>query len=112
MDISHIKELEFIRHLNEQQIILLYNTSETLKFDAGDKVISAGDQDPYEYYLLAGELVLKESGDTLNAIKSIHANSHDGLKCITRSKPRPYDVYAQTNVALLRVELEHLKSLL
>ena len=112
MDISHIKELEFIRHLSEQQIILLYNTSETLKFDAGDKVINAGDQDPYEYYLLAGELVLKQAGDTLNAVKSIQANSHDGLKCITRSKPRPYDVYAQTNVALLRVELEHLKSLL
>ncbi|OUS26269.1 hypothetical protein A9Q99_18735 [Gammaproteobacteria bacterium 45_16_T64] len=112
MDISHIKQLEFIRHLNEQQIILLYNTSETLKFRAGDKIISAGEQDPYEYYLLAGEIVLKESGDTLNAVKSIHASSHDALKCIIRPKPREFDVYAQTNAALLRVELEHLKSLL
>lgn len=112
MDISQLKELEFIRHLSEQQIILLYNTSETLKIDAGNKIISAGDRDPYEYYLLAGELVLKEPGDSLNAVKSIHANSHEGLKCITRTKPRAYDVYAQTNVAMLRVELEHLKSLL
>ncbi|PCJ47563.1 MAG: hypothetical protein COA99_00710 [Moraxellaceae bacterium] len=112
MDISQLKELEFIRHLNEQQTILLFNTSETLKVNAGEKVISAGDQDPYEYYLLAGELVLKAAGDTLNAVKSIHANSHDALKCITRKKPREYDVYAQSNVVLLRVELEHLKSLL
>lgn len=112
MDISHIRQLEFIRHLNEQQVILLYNTSETLKFRAGDKIISAGEQDPYEYYLLAGEIVLKESGDTLNAVKSIHASSHDALKCIIRPKPREFDVYAQTNAALLRVELDHLKSLL
>lgn len=112
MDINHLKEFEFIRHLNEQQLILLYNKGEILKFGPGYKVISAGDEDPYEYYLLAGELVVREEGESLNAVKSIQANSHDGLKCITRSKPRAYDVYTQSNAALLRVELEHLKSLL
>ena len=112
MDISHLKEFEFIRHLNEQQIILLYSKGEILKFSSGDNIISAGDEDPYEYYLLAGELVIREPGESLNAVKSIQANSHDGLKCITRTKPRAFDVYAQTNAALLRVELAHLKSLL
>ena len=112
MDISQLKELEFVRHLSEQQIILLYNKGKILKLRAGDQLITAGDEDPYEYYLLAGEVVLKEAGNKLNAVKSIHANSHDGLKCLIRKKPREFDVYAQTNAAVLQVELEHLKTLL
>lgn len=112
MDITALKAFQFLKHLSDQQLILLVNKSEILKLKKGDQLIEAGDNDEYEYFLLAGELDLKDPNKKIGGIRTIQANTTDGLKAITRERPRPYRVFAHSPAAVLKVELESLKSIL
>ena len=112
MDISALKNFQFLKHLNDQQLILLVNKSEILKLKKGDQLIEAGEEDDDEYFLLAGELDLKDPAKKVGGVRTLQANTPDGLKAITRERPRPYQVYAHSPAAVLKVNLDHLKSIL
>ena len=56
MDIAELKKFEFLRHLTDEQLILLVNAGEIRKLKPGDTLIKAGDKDSWEYFLLAGEV--------------------------------------------------------
>ena len=112
MDISALKNFQFLKHLTDQQLILLVNKSEILKLKKGDQLIEAGEEDDDEYFLLAGELDLKDPTKKIGGVRTLQANTPEGLKAITRERPRPYQVYAHSPAAVLKVSLEHLKSIL
>jgi HD-like signal output (HDOD) protein len=108
MDIEQLKQFEFLRHLSDEQLIMLINNSDTLKLGPGDVVVETGAEDPFEYFLLAGELDLK----TNQNVKTIAAGSPDALGPIARERPRQYDICAHSNAAVLQVDLSALKNLL
>ena len=60
MDTEQLKQFELLRHLSDDQLIMLINISETLKLGAGEPMVEAGSSDPFEYFLLAGELDLRD----------------------------------------------------
>ena len=45
MDISALKSFQFLKHLSDQQLILLVNKSEILKLKKGEQLIEAGEND-------------------------------------------------------------------
>lgn len=110
MDIAQYKQFEFLKHLNDQQLIMLVNSSEIMKLKAGEPLIDAGDTDGWEYFLLAGELdLIPPAGQPVHTLQ---ANSPEALKAVVRQRPRPVSVVAHSTAAVLRVDLENLKNLL
>ena len=112
MDISALKSFQFLKHLSDQQLILLVNKSEILKLKKGDQLIEAGENDEDEYFLLAGELDLKDPAKKIGGVRTIQANTAEGLKAITRERPRPYRVFAHSPAAVLKINVDHLKAIL
>lgn len=111
MDISKLQDYEFLRHLTQDQIIVLVAKGELLKLKPGDTLINAGDEDDEEFFLLAGELDFKEPG-AYTPVRTLHASSPDAFRPLTRKRPRPYTVAAHSTAAVLKVKLEDLKALL
>lgn len=110
MDIAPFKQFEFLKHLSDQQLIMLVNNSETLKLKTGERLIDAGSTDGWEYFLLAGELdLIPPEG---HPIRTLQANSTEALKALVRQRPRPVNVVAHSSAAVLKVDLEKLKDLL
>ncbi|NPU92720.1 MAG: cyclic nucleotide-binding domain-containing protein, partial [Gammaproteobacteria bacterium] len=110
MDIAELKKFEFLKHLSDQQLIMLVNNSESLKLKAGEPLIDAGTSDGWEYFLLAGELdLIPPEG---HPVRTLQANSPDALKALVRQRPRPVNVVAHSAAAVLKVDLENLKNLL
>ncbi|MCG8314596.1 MAG: HDOD domain-containing protein [Pseudomonadales bacterium] len=112
MDISALKSFQFLKHLSDQQLILLVNNSEILKLKKGEQLLEAGDEDEDEYFLLAGELDLKDPSKKVGGIRTLQANTPEALNALTRERPRPFRVLAHSPAAVLKVNLEHLKSIL
>ncbi|MBA54179.1 MAG: hypothetical protein CMK89_06975 [Pseudomonadales bacterium] len=110
MDTEQLKQFELLRHLSDEQLIVLINNSETLRLGPGELIVEAGSSDPFEYFLLAGELDLQDP-DT-HSIKTIVAGSPDAQGPIAHKRPRPFNISAHSNAAVLQVELESLKALL
>ena len=110
MDIADLKHFEFLKHLTDEQLIILLNAGEILKLKPGDILISAGDNDPWEYFLLAGELDLTPPHG--HPVHTMAANSPEALKALTRERPRPAHITAHSPAAVLKVEQEALKNLL
>ncbi len=110
MDITQYKQFEFLKHLSDQQLIMLVNNSEILKLKGGEPLIDAGDTDGWEYFLLAGELDLIPPDG--HPVHTLQANSPEALKALARQRPRPVNVVAHSSAAVLRVDLENLKNLL
>lgn len=109
MDIAELKKFEFLRHLTDEQLILLVNAGEIKKLKPGDTLIKAGDKDDWEYFLLAGELDLIPAEGY--PIHTMAANSPEALQALMRERPRPMSVIAHS-AAVLKVELDALKNLL
>ncbi|MCG8668297.1 MAG: HDOD domain-containing protein [Pseudomonadales bacterium] len=112
MDISALKSFQFLKHLSDQQLILLVNKSEILKLKKGEQLIEAGENDEDEFFLLAGELDLKDPAKKIGGIRTVQANTPEGLKAITRERPRPYRVFAHSPAAVLKINIDHLKAIL
>lgn len=112
MDISALKSFQFLKHLSDQQLILLVNKSEILKLKKGDQLIEAGEDDSNEFFLLAGELDVKDPNKKIGGVKTLQANTPEGLKAITRERPRPYRVFAHSPAAVLKINLDLLKAVL
>lgn len=111
MDINKLKDYEFLRHLTQDQIIVLMSKAELLKLKPGDTLINAGDEDGEEFYLLAGELDFKEPG-AYTPVRTLHASSPDAFRPLIRKRPRAYTVAAHSPAAVLKIKLEDLKALL
>jgi len=110
MDIAELKKFEFLRHLTDEQLILLVNAGEIKKLKPGDTLIKAGDKDSWEYFLLAGEVDLVPAEGY--PVHTMTANSPEALQALVRERPRPVSVTAHSAAAVLKVELEALKNLL
>lgn len=110
MDIAELKKFEFLRHLTDEQLILLVNAGEIRKLKPGDTLIKAGDKDSWEYFLLAGEVDLVPAEGY--PVHTMTANSPEALQALVRERPRPVSVTAHSAAAVLKVELEALKNLL
>lgn len=110
MDIEQLKQFEFLRHLDDQQLIMLMNNSETLRLLPEEQFITAGEQDPYEYFLLAGEVDFIDPNS--GSRKSVPANSPEVMGPISRDRPRKLDVCAHSLSSVLKVEMAALKELL
>ena len=110
MDIADLKKFEFLKHLTDEQLIILLNASETIKLKPGDPLINAGDQDGWEYFLLAGEVdLIPPEG---HPVHTVPAHSPEALHALVRERPRPFSVVAHSPAAVLKVELDALKNLL
>ena len=110
MDTDQLKHFELLRHLSDDQLIMLANNSETLKLGPGDAMVEAGSADPFEYFLLAGELDLQDPAS--NSMKTIVAGSPEAQSPIASKRPRTVNIKAHSNAAVLQVELGALKELL
>lgn len=110
MDIAELKKFEFLRHLTDEQLILLVNSGEIRKLKPGDTLIKAGDKDGWEYFLLAGEVDLIPADGY--PVHTMTANSPEALQALVRERPRPVSVTAHSAAAVLKVELDALKNLL
>lgn len=110
MDIAELKKFEFLRHLTDEQLILLVNAGEIRKLKPGDTLIKAGDKDSWEYFLLAGEVDLIPAEGY--PVHTMTANSPEALQALVRERPRPVSVTAHSAAAVLKVELDALKNLL
>lgn len=110
MDIEQLKQFEFLRHLDDQQLIMLVNNSETIRVLPGEQIITAGESDGFEFFLLAGELdfVDPETG----SLKTVPANSPLAMGPISRERPRKLNITAHSLSSVLKVELAGLKNLL
>lgn len=110
MDIADLKKFEFLRHLTDQQLILLLNNSEVLKLKAGDSLIRAGEKDRHEYFLLAGEVDLIPPAG--HPVRTLSAHSPDAVQPLVRERPRPVNVVAHSAAAVFKTDLDALKNLL
>ncbi|MEZ5509502.1 MAG: HDOD domain-containing protein [Gammaproteobacteria bacterium] len=110
MDIAELKKFEFLRHLTDEQLILLVNAGEIRKLKPGDTLIKAGDKDSWEYFLLAGEVDLVPAEGY--PVHTMTANSPEALQALVRERPRPVSVTAHSAAAVLKIELDALKNLL
>ena len=110
MDTEQLKQFELLRHLSDDQLIMLINISETLKLGAGEPMVEAGSSDPFEYFLLAGELDLRDPHS--GSVKTIVAGSPEAQGPIASKRPRAVHIQAHSNAAVLQVELAALKELL
>lgn len=110
MDIAELKKFEFLRHLTDEQLILLLNAGEIRKLKPGETLIKAGDKDGWEYFLLAGEVDLIPAEGY--PVHTMTANSPEALQALVRERPRPVSVTAHSAAAVLKVELDALKNLL
>ncbi len=110
MDIAELKKFEFLRHLNDDQLILLVNTGEIKKLKPGDQLIKAGDKDSWEYFLLAGEVDLIPPAG--HPVHTVPAHSPEAMHALVRERPRPVNVVAHSAAAVLKVNLDALKNLL
>ncbi|MEE2732460.1 MAG: HDOD domain-containing protein [Pseudomonadota bacterium] len=110
MDTEQLKQFELLRHLSDEQLIVLIHNSETLRLGPGDSIVEAGSSDPFEYFLLAGELDLQDPAT--QSIKTIVAGSPDAQGPVAHKRPRAFHIRAHSNAQVLQVELEALKALL
>lgn len=112
MDISNLKVFQFIKHLSDQQLIILVNKSEIVKLKKGESIFSAGETDNFEFFLLAGELEIKDPSKTEANTRLLKAGTKESLDSVARGKPRKVNVKTHTAAALLKVDIETLKALL
>lgn len=110
MDIAELKKFELLRHLTDDQLILLLGAGELLKAKAGDPLIKAGDKDGWDYFLLAGEVDLIPPGG--HPVRTLPANHPEALMPLVQERPRALNVVAHSSAALFKVEREALKNLL
>ena len=80
MDIEQLKQFEFLRHLDDQQLIMLVNNSETIRVLPGEQIITAGESDGFEFFLLAGELA-----SACCAIRRMRSWNRSYCSCCSRS---------------------------
>lgn len=110
MDIAELKKFEFLRHLTDEQLILLLNAGEIKKLKPGDQLIKAGDKDGWEFFLLAGEVDLIPP--TGHPVHTVPAHSPEAMHALVRELPRPVNVVAHSPAAVLKVGRDALKELL
>ncbi|MCP5018831.1 MAG: HDOD domain-containing protein [Ketobacter sp.] len=110
MNTEKLKQFDLLRHLSDEQLIMLANNSITLRLGPGDVLAEVGSSDPFEYFLLAGELDLLNPHD--HSVKTIVAGGTDALGPIAHKRPREVGVNAHSNAAVLKVDLTALKELL
>lgn len=110
MDIAELKKFEFLRHLTDEQLILLLNASEIKKLKPGDQLIKAGDNDSWEFFLLAGEVDLIPPAG--HPVHTVPAHSPEAMHALVRELPRAVNVVAHSPAAVLKIGREALKELL
>lgn len=110
MDIAELKKFEFLRHLTDEQLILLLNAGEVKKLKPGDQLIKAGDNDGWEFFLLAGEVDLIPPAG--HPVHTVPAHSPEAMHALVREQPRPVNVVAHSPAAVLKIGREALKELL
>jgi HD-like signal output (HDOD) protein len=110
MDIAELKKFEFLRHLTDEQLILLLNAGEVKKLKPGDQLIKAGDSDGWEFFLLAGEVDLIPPAG--HPVHTVPAHSPEAMHALVREQPRPVNVVAHSPAAVLKIGREALKELL
>lgn len=109
MNTEHLKQFDILRHLSDQQLIMLANNSTLLNLHAGDTLFSVGEDHPCHYFLVAGELQLRDSD---NKVSRLVAHSPQALGAIGHHRPRKHHATASSISSVLKVDTGVLKELL
>ena len=94
--------------LSPQSRAQLLNQSEVLHFKSGAFVFNEGDNDPYTFFLLEGQLELISRGQTIQRLAGGRA---DAVYALAQLQPRKMSARAEDEVAILRVERHLLEKL-
>jgi CRP-like cAMP-binding protein len=94
--------------LSPQSRAQLLNQSEVLHFKPGAFVFNEGDNDPYTFFLLEGQLELMSRGQTIQRLAGGRA---DAVYALAQLQPRKMSARAEDKVVVLRVERQLLEKL-
>ncbi|MES9856944.1 MAG: HDOD domain-containing protein [Sedimenticola sp.] len=100
-DIEQLLLFQPLQALDRVQLVELAHTIHIESVDAGTTILQRGSNDDYTLLLLEGELELTAADGKKN---HIHAGDASSVNPIARLRPRRYEVSAQTNISILRID--------
>ena len=104
MDASLLRQFVPLNALSLLTLNELAVQTEEISLPAGRVIFRQGDDDPWLYFLLEGEVLFQEPN---SAPRTIRSGSEQARHALSRTHPREYSAVAATSVRLLRVD-EHL----
>ncbi|MEJ1296724.1 MAG: HDOD domain-containing protein [Candidatus Sedimenticola sp. (ex Thyasira tokunagai)] len=100
-DIEQLLIFQPLQALDQKQLVELARTINIESVDAGTTIMQRGSNDDYTLLLLEGELELTAADGKKNHIS---AGDPSAINPIARLRPRRYEVRAQTNIRILRID--------
>ena len=109
MDISLLRQFVPLNALSTLTLNELAVRTEEISLPKGRVIFRQGDDDPWLYFLLEGEVLCQEPN---SAPHTIRTGSEQARHALSRSHPRDYSAVAATSVRLFRVDENLLESCL
>lgn len=110
LDLNKFRTLVPINALYEDNLMQLVAQTRVERHVQGDKLFSAGDQDPYSLFLMCGSVILQLDESHHN---SVTAGSDAALYALSSVNPRQFDAFIESEYAVIaRVDPQLLEKLL
>lgn len=104
MDTNLLRQFVPLGALSQSTLDVLASQTEEINQPKGQVIFRQGDDDPWLYFLLEGEVLCQEPH---SAPRTIQSGSEQARHALSRSHPRDCSVVAASSVRLLRLD-EHL----
>jgi CRP-like cAMP-binding protein len=101
MESNLLSQFVPLNALSQPVLNELAATAEEVNLDKGRVIFHQGDNDPWLYFLLEGEVICQERG---HAPRMVQSGSDDARYALARTRPRSYSAVASTAVRLFRID--------
>ncbi|HET8706110.1 MAG TPA: HDOD domain-containing protein [Pseudomonadales bacterium] len=109
--LDQLKKFNLLKHLSDEQMILLASQTEVLQAKPKQKIIEIDSDDDDEYFLLDGQLHLKPRDAELKE-HVIQSGTPEAQNPIARLRPRRYRVTSLTPITYFTIKSQLLQTLL
>jgi CRP-like cAMP-binding protein len=100
MDTQLLSQFVPFNALSQPVLNELADNAEEITLGKGRVIFHQGDDDPWLYFLLEGEVICQERG---HAPRIVESGSEDARFALARTRPRGYSTVAATPVRLVRI---------
>jgi CRP-like cAMP-binding protein len=109
MDTTLLRRFVPLNALSQHVLDELADQTEAVSLPKGQVIFHQGDDDPWIYFLLEGDVIIQEHA---LAPRFVQAGSDDARHALARTRPRAYSAVAATPVRLIRMNETLLESVL
>jgi CRP-like cAMP-binding protein len=101
MDTHLLSQFVPFNALSQPVLNELAATAEEINLDKGQVIFHQGDDGPWLYFLLEGDVICQERG---HAPRVVQSGSEDARYALARTRPRSYSAVAASPVRLFRID--------